>query len=85
MKPLMIAIAVAALAAGSLAWAGTQGTHDAWSRYDQPAAYQMQMVGQTPTAGQMMRPARTGNAYRYGRQQCSGWFGWMGARHHGAR
>ena len=81
MKPLMVVIVVAALAAGTVAWAGTQDTYYSWGQYHWPGMNQMQMVGQTPMTGQAMGESRTYAACPYGSHQCSHWYGRMSPGH----
>lgn len=48
MKTLLVVIVVAALAAGTVAWASAQDTCYSWGQYHWHGTNQMQMVGQPP-------------------------------------
>ncbi len=75
MKPLMVVIVVAALAAGSVVWAGSQGMDYSWGQHHWPRTNQMQMASQMPMAGQTIRESRTDAAYSVNSQRCSHWYG----------
>jgi len=75
MKTLIVVIVVAALAAGTVVWAGTQDTCYSWGQYHWPGTNQMQMVGQTPMAGQAVPESTTDAACPYSSHQCSHWYG----------
>lgn len=77
MKSLMIVTVVAALAAGTVVWAGTQDTYYSWGQDHWPGTNQMQIVGQTPITGQAARESRTYAACPHSSHQCSHWYGWL--------
>lgn len=77
MKPLMVVIVVAALAAGTVVWAGAQDTYYPWGRDHWPRTDQMQTVGQTPMAGQAARDSQAFATCSYGSCRCSHWQGWL--------
>ena len=81
MKSLIVVIVVAALAAASVVWAGTQNTYHSWGQYHWPGTNQMQMVGQTPTAGQAVHESRTYATCPYSSHQCSHWYGRISPGH----
>ena len=77
MKPLIVVIVVAALATGTVVWAGTHDTYYSWGQDHWPGTNQMQMVGQTPMAGQAASESQTYATCSCGRRRCSHWYGWL--------